>query len=60
MTLLKNPDANITTLWQSTLMIFLFLALIFFVNIFLPQYLPAIEQGMVRTHFSIVTEPRPS
>ena len=47
MALVVYPDASITTLWQTTLLMFAFLLLAFSVNIFLDKYLPAIENIMV-------------
>ena len=55
MALLKNPDANITALWQATLLIFLFLLLMFSFNIFLAKYLPVIENTMVCTAYLLAT-----
>ena len=50
MVLLLNPDANIGTLWQTTLMIFLFLILTFAFNIFLAKYLPLAEGVVLVVH----------
>ena len=47
MALIRNPDANIIELWQATLLIFLFMIMIFSFNIFLPKYLPLAESIMV-------------
>jgi hypothetical protein len=60
MALLCNPNADITTLWQTTLLIFLFLLLAFGFNIFLFKYMPAVESTMVRPrgchHSGIITD----
>ena len=50
MALLINPDANVGTLWQTTLMIFLFLFLTFAFNIFLAKYLPLAESIVLVVH----------
>lgn len=48
--LLVNPDANVGSLWQTTLLIFLFLFLTFAFNIFLAKYLPIAESTILVVH----------
>ncbi|KAF2726093.1 amino acid transporter [Polychaeton citri CBS 116435] len=50
MVLLVNPEANIGTLWQTSLLIFLFLFLTFAFNIFLAKYLPLAEGIVLVVH----------
>jgi len=50
MTLLINPNANVSTLWQTTLIIFLFLILTFGFNLFLAKYLPLAEGVVLVVH----------
>lgn len=46
MILLVNPDANVSGLWQTTLIVFLFIILTVCFNIFCAQQLPLAE-GMI-------------
>ena len=50
MVILMYPDANIVALWQTTLMVFLFVALTVGFNIFFAQHLPLAEGIILFVH----------
>lgn len=50
MVLLVYPDANVGQLWQTTLIIFLFLLLTFAFNIYLAKFLPQAESAILILH----------
>ena len=50
MVILVHPNADIGALWQTTLMIYLFLALTFPFNIWAADYLPAAETTVLVIH----------
>ena len=45
--LIAYPDAEIASLWQTTLLVFAWLVLLFSFNIFAAKYLPLVEGIMV-------------
>jgi len=57
MVLIAYPNAEVTTLWQTTLLIFAFLTLAFSCNIFLARHLPLIENVMVSTKSKSMASP---
>lgn len=50
MILLTHPDANITTLWQTTLLVFVFVFLVVGFNIFFAHHLPLAEGIVLFVH----------
>lgn len=48
--LVGYPDAEITALWQTTLLVFAWLVLAFSFNIFAAKYLPLVEGIMLVVH----------
>ena len=50
MILLVNPNADVGALWQTTLIIFLFMILAFAFNIYLASYLPLAEGTILVIH----------
>ena len=50
MVLLKNPDANVAQLWQTTLLVFLILIFAFAFNIFLAKYLAQTQRIVLVLH----------
>jgi hypothetical protein len=57
MVILVNPSADVGALWQTTLIIFLFMILAFAFNIYLAKYLPLAEGTILIIH--IVMAPCP-